>query len=274
MPSECGRPTSRWRRLAATLLTTLSAGALALLTASPAAAQIVNVQPLIGGDVEKQGLSVTFEGSADMRRGNTNITSLSGSAVGQYRTGRHLFFLLLRGDFGENADVTFLNKDLEHFRYRVDLPGPFSWEAFVQHDRDAFRRLSLRALFGTGPRIHIVRWTKFEAALGMAYMLENEELALGNFPDSGLVVLAQRLSTYCVLSTRLSDNLQVAATIYLQPRLDWIYDVRVLHESSILAKATKHFSLKLTMTSAFDAEPPAGVAPLDTTVRGSFLATF
>ncbi|EYF04214.1 DUF481 domain-containing protein [Chondromyces apiculatus] len=249
-------------------------GAVVALTSARAEAQIVNVQPLIGGDSEKKGLSLTFEGSADVRRGNTNLTSLSGSAVGQYRRGRHLVFMLVRGDFGAAADTTIVNKDLEHLRYRIDLPQPFSLEAFVQHDRDAFRRLALRALVGIGPRIHVIRWEKFEAALGTAYMLENEELAMGAFSDSGQGTLANRISSYVVLSTRLSDSLQASATIYLQPRIERVTDVRVLHESSLLAKATKLLSLKLTMTSAFDAEPPAGVAPLDTTMKGSLLATF
>jgi len=244
------------------------------LAGARAEAQIVNVQPLIGGDVEKQGLSLTFEGAADLRRGNTDLTSLSGSAVGQYRAGRHLVFLLARGDFGENADVPFMNKDLEHARYRIDFLGPLSWEAFVQHDRDEFRRLALRALVGTGPRIHLVRWKIFEAALGTAYMLEHERLGGGDQPDAGETTLAHRLSSYVVLSTSASENLQLSTTMYLQPRLDRLRDVRVLNESSLLSKATKHLALKLALTSAFDAEPPAGVRSLDSALKASLLATF
>jgi hypothetical protein len=40
-----------------------------------------------------------------------------------------------------------------------------------------------------------------------------------------------------------------------------------------LSKATKHLGLKLTLMSAYDAQP-LGVAPLDATLKGSLQANF
>jgi hypothetical protein len=239
------------------------------------AAQIVNVQPLISAETEKkEGPSLVIDGSADIRRGNTSLFSVSGSAIGQYRSGRHLVFLLARGDFAQSGDAPIANKDLEHLRYRLGLIGPLLAEVFVQHDRDAFRRLSLRAIGGVGPRARIAWFSTFDAAVGVAYMFEHERLAEGDYRDSGATMVNHRLSSYFVISTRIPPNLELGLTAYLQPRLDSFRDVRVLSESSALARATKHLSLKLTLTSAFDSLPPAGVVPLDTTFKGSIQASF
>jgi hypothetical protein len=250
--------------------------ALAALMPARASAQIVNVQPLIGAqqDKAKEGASLAFEGSADMRRGNTNLLTISGSAVGLYRTGRHLVFLMVRGDYGESNEKAFLSKDLEHARYRVDIVGPLAGEAYVQHDRDGFRRLSLRALGGLGPRVRFQWWKLFSASFGASYMLEHEVIGSGNRLDAGDDVLAHRLSTYVVLETIVGEQLSLAVTTYVQPRLDSFRDVRVLCETSLLSKATKHLGLKLTLMSAYDAQPPLGVAPLDATLKGSLQANF
>jgi hypothetical protein len=273
MLSDRGAP-ARAAALPLSLVRLVPALALVLAPA-PVAAQIVNIQPLISAETEKkQGPSLVIEGAADVRRGNTSLLSVSGSAIGQYRSGRHLVFLLARGDFAESQDESIVNKDLEHLRYRLGLVGPLLGEAFVQHDRDEFRRLSLRAIAGIGPRVRIAWFTNFESAVGVAYMFEHERLAEGDYRDSGASMVNHRLSSYFVLSTRVPPSLEIGLTAYLQPRLDAWRDVRVLSETSVLAHATKHLSLKLTLTSAFDSLPPASVAPLDTTMKGSIQANF
>lgn len=246
----------------------------AALAPAEAAAQIVNVQPLISADDQKEGFSFAIEGSGEIRRGNTNLLAISGGGVAQYRAGRHFGFILARGEFGTRNDVAFMNKDLEHARYRVNVAGPLAAEVFVQHDRDAFRRLSLRALGGLGPRLTLVRWKALNSAIGAAYMLEYERLAEGDEPDSGLGTLAHRLSSYFLLSTHVTEYLDLGVTMYMQPRLDRDHDVRVLCETSLLSKAGDYISLKLTLTSAYDSDPPSGVAPLDTTLKGALQASF
>jgi hypothetical protein len=250
--------------------------ALAALFPARASAQIVNVQPLIGAqqDQAKEGFSLAFEGSADVRRGNTSLVQLSGSAVGLYRTGRHLVFVLVRGDYGENNEQAFLSKDLEHARYRMDITGPLAGEVYIQHDRDDFRRLALRALAGAGPRVHFAWWGLFTATFGASYMLEHERIGAGDYRDAGEDVVAHRLSTYAVLGTIVSERLSLAVTMYAQPRVDQFSDVRVLCETALLSKATKYLSLKLALTSAYDSLPPSDVAPLDATMKGALQANF
>lgn len=245
------------------------------LVALPAAAQIINVQPLIAA---KQGsedhINFVAEASADVRSGNTELVALAGSALCEVRRGRHLFFLLARGDFAEKSGDPFVSKDLEHFRYRITVNGPVEVESFIQHDRDDFRRLALRALVGAGPRLHLNPFAGFEVALGAAVMLEHERLAKGPEVDAGDDYTNARLSTYLILSTEVGPRLKLGNTTYVQPRVDRESDVRAFNELAVLAKANDHLSLKLTFTSAYDSAPPEGVIPLDTTLKGALQVTF
>ncbi|WP_437808838.1 DUF481 domain-containing protein [Sorangium sp. So ce1078] len=246
---------------------------LALLS-SAAGAQIVNVQPLIAANGGKDGLAVSVEGSADVRTGNTRLVALSGSAIAGYRAGRHQVFAMARAEFSEEAGDPIVNKDLEHLRYRLTLTGPLEAEAFVQHDRDDFRRLALRALVGAGPRLRVAPFEGFEAAVGAALMLEHEQLASGPEPDAGERVSDARLSAYLILATSVTPHLKLGNTFYLQPRLDRPGDVRVLSETSLLATATKHLAIKMALASAYDTEPPAGVIPLDATLKSTLQVSF
>ncbi|WP_437935376.1 DUF481 domain-containing protein [Sorangium sp. So ce341] len=245
-----------------------------LLLSSGAGAQIVNVQPVIAANGDKDGLAVAVEGSADVRTGNTRLVALAGSVVAGYRAGRHQVFAMARAEFSEEAGDPIVNKDLEHLRYRFTIARPLEAEAFVQHDRDDFRRLALRALLGAGPRLRVAPFEGFEAAVGAALMLEHEQLAAGPEPDAGEQVTDARLSTYLLLATSVTPHLKLGNTFYLQPRLDRPGDVRVLSETSLLATATKHLSIKMALSSAYDAAPPEGVVPLDATLKSTLQVTF
>ncbi len=240
-------------------------------------AQIVNVQPLIATDDDgkrKEGFAWTGEAGIDARRGNTRLLSLTGNSALQYRTGRHLFFTLVRGEYAERPGGAYVDKDLEHLRYRVWITGLLSAEAFVQHDRDAFRRLALRGIVGAGPRLHLVDAVGINVAVGLAYMLELERVGSGDFPDAGQETLVSRASSYVVLSSKVHERITLGNVIYVQPRIDRLRDVRVLSEASLLVKATTHFSMKLSLVSSYDSRPPIGVIPLDTTLKSTLGVSF
>jgi putative salt-induced outer membrane protein YdiY len=257
-------------RLAGALLAAAST-----LVALPASAQILNVQPLIAAPTDpKNGVTFAADASADVRRGNTQLVALTGSALCEMRRGRHLFFLIARGDYAEKAGDAFVSKDLEHFRYRITLKGPLEAEAFIQHDRDDFRRLALRALGGVGPRLHLHPFASFDAAIGAAVMVEHERFSQGPERDAGISENDLRLSTYLYLTTDVGPKLKLGNTTYVQPRLDRRGDIRLLNELAVIAKANDHLALKLTYTSAYDSQPPEGVSPLDTTLKGSIQVTF
>jgi hypothetical protein len=210
----------------------------------------------------------------DWRTGNTNLLLLSGGLSGRYRSGDHLVFALVRGEYGVAEGDSFASSDLEHLRYRVAAAPPLEIEAFAQHDRDEFRRLSLRTLAGAGPRLHFTQWSPMDAALGAAYLFEYEELGFAGELDDGDIQLNHRLSAYLRVAIRFDDWLHLGYTLYVQPRLDAFDDVRVLSETELLIAAKKYFSFKLTLGVTADSEPPIGVRAVDARRKASIQISF
>ena len=87
-----------------------------------------------------------------------------------------LVLALARGEYSEGRGVKLAEKTFEHLRVL--------WEAFVQHEYDAFRRLSLRAVAGTGPALRLVERTRGSLTAGVAYLVEH----CGLDPRSGRVL--------------------------------------------------------------------------------------
>ena len=246
---------------------------LALVVASaPAPAQILNVQPLLAREAE-EGLSGAVDGSADWRGGNVDLLLLSGSVVGRLLHGPHLVFLMTRAEIGRQGDARFVNRDIEHLRYRYAAGGPWFGEVFVQHDRDEFRRLALRALWGAGPRVESSVGA-MRVAAGMAYMMELEELQGDEAADAGLSMLNHRVSSYAMVTIRVAERIRLGHTFYVQPRIDRPADVRLLADTELVLSASAALSMKIALSLAFDSEPPAGVQAVDGIRKASLQLNF
>jgi hypothetical protein len=224
---------------------------LLLALGAVARAQIVNVQPLLGGE-ERPGFGGALEGALDWRTGNTRLLLVSGSAIARYRYGRQLAFVLLRGDLGVQGGDEFVNKDFEHVRYRFELLPRVHLESFGQHDRDEFRRLAVRWLWGAGPRAVLWASQRVDVAAGVGYMLEYERLQRDTEIDAGQATLAHRLSSYVVVGLRLGAVLRFAETVYAQPRVDAFEDVRVLSETELLLVVSARLGIKIAFALAYD----------------------
>jgi hypothetical protein len=236
-----------------------------VVVAAPARAQIYNVQPLLDG--HKNGFATAIEGSLDWREGNTDLLLLSGNAATQWRHGRHLLFLLLHDEVGLKQGVQFVNKDLEHLRYRVLLDRVFDAEAFVQHDADAFRRLAVRAVAGVGLRLRIVAGRHVDIAVAAAHMVEYEHLAASVYPDSDEQRIKQRLSTYLVATIKTTARFNISDTLYAQPSWVNFHDVKMLSDSAFQLVVSKHVSVKFDLLLTLDTQPPYGVQPLDSELK-------
>jgi hypothetical protein len=236
-------------------------------------AQIVNVQPLMATDPDKQGLSVTLEGSLELRKGNVNLTSLSGNGIVIYRGGRHTAFVMAREDYVRGRDEVYFDRDLEHVRYRFQLVGPAEAEVYAQHDRDVFRRMAWRGIVGSGPRIHFLLPFGLEFAASSGVMVEYNRVRNGPYADADEETVVARSSNYVLLTSRVLKNVTLGNAIYVQPRFDRLHDMRMLNETSLILSANKTLSIKLALTSAYDQEPAISVLPLDISWKSSLQLT-
>ena len=251
----------------------LAALALAALAPRPAAAQILNVQPLVAEEAE-EGLSGTGEASIDWRTGSTDLLLVAGKVLGRWRRGDDLVLLVGSVELGRSADAEILDRSLVHLRYRRTLARRVAGEAFVQHDRDDFRRLSLRALAGAGPRVELVDRARVDVAVAAAYMLEVERYSEGMFADSGDHARAHRLSTYAVVAVALAERLKLGETIYVQPALTDPADVKLLSESELLVTVSARLGFKTTFRLAYDSRPPETVSRHETALKSAIQVTF
>lgn len=248
---------------------------LALLAVSGVAnAQIVNVQGALAKPPEKDGISAQVEARFDWRAGNNPLVDLGGATNVLARKGRLLGLAIVRGEYGRGQDSTFKRKTFEHLRARATIDCRWRWEAFVQHELDAFRRLSVRALGGTGPALQILNTQAGSMLAGAAYMFEYEILdEKADAPDAGARSTAHRGSFYLTGTEKLGETVALNQTIYVQPRLDAFSDVRALAELSVTSKITERIALTQALVAAYDSRPPSGIERYDTQLRFSVLVT-
>ncbi|MEY4546139.1 MAG: hypothetical protein RL685_2334 [Pseudomonadota bacterium] len=248
--------------------------ALALLASSRSSqAQIVNVQPLLTR-TQQGGFSGAALASLDVRSGNTQLLLASGSLLASYQRGPRILFFHTLQEYGVQGGERFSSRDFEHLRYRHQLREALALEAFVQHDRDEFRRLALRMVAGTGPRISWASGEALDVAAGLAYLLEHERLSEGPQLDSGEARLNHRLSSYVTMRIRLADRLRIGQTTYVQPRMDEPNDLRVLNETELLASIDGTIATKVTFSMGFDSQPPASRRALDLATKTSLQFSF
>jgi hypothetical protein len=259
-------------RLAVSLATVATVAAIA--AAPPAHAQIVNVQ----GSLTKEpppGWSGAVTVGVDWQTGNTDIVRLSGAGSLLYRRGPWLALLLARGEYSEGRGVKLAEKSFEHLRARRRLGDRLLWEVFVQHEYDAFRRLSVRALAGTGPAYRVLARAGGSLTAGLAYMAEYERLSERmDTADSGARAWRHRLSSYLTGSLALGDGVTGTQTVYVQPRFDAPDDVLVLSESSVQSKLTSRLSLVNSFVLTYDASPPETIEALSTALKVSLAYAF
>ncbi len=230
-------------------------------------AQIVNVLPSARGD--DTGLSGSVHIGADWRSGNTELLLFRAGARGLYSNSRDMFLVLAQGEIGVKSGERFVARVFEHARYRRVAHGLWRVEAFVQHESDQFRRLSLRALLGVGARYERPLGGGGLVAIGSAYVAEQEQLREGDEPDAGDETLSHRSSSYIALELPFGRDAELVQTIFVQPRLSDLSDIRVLNETALRVPVAGTMSLRTSLTVSHDGAPPSGVSATDFALRSS-----
>jgi hypothetical protein len=238
-------------------------------------AQIVNVQGALAKAPDKDDVGGQVELKVNWREGNNPLLDIGGAGNILVRRGRVLGLVLARGEYGTSRGLTLTKKSFEHVRTRVEIDCRWRWEVFAQHEYDQFRRLSLRALAGTGPAFQIVDAAPVAVLAGAAYLYEYERLdTRPGTLDAGARSTAHRASVYVTGHENLGSGVVIVETVYVQPRLDHPGDVRLLGELAVQSKLSSRIALKDSLTIAYDRTPPAGIKRYDTQLEVSVLVTF
>lgn len=242
-----------------------------LLVASSAQAQIVNVLEE-GADVQ-QGLSGKTNVGSQWLSGNTATLQFTGSALVRHRAKRHLDLLMLSASYGEQRDEVFLDQEVGHARHRYDLALPWQLEAFVQGDRNPFRRRVLRVVIGAGPRLQLLDGPAVWTSVGLSYMPEYERLSGGEWSDANTTRWRHRLSSYLSYVASVGDW-KASSTLFLQPAIGAFGNLRAFGDLSIEFRMRQNVSIAVSYSLQLDTRPPASVRPVDANRQLSISWTF
>lgn len=244
------------------LMVSLALGA--LCWAQPAVAQIVNVQPLLGSKTS-DGLTGELTGALSWKTGSVDLLLGKVGLLATYRYGAHRFISSSRGELGVKGGEDFMERYFSHLRHQIAWNDRLTIEVFGQLASDRFKRMSLRALAGAGPRVRLFQNDNLDFALGAAYMFEREVLGESSEADSGATENNHRLTSYLTGTVQIGPTLRLVHTTYFQPKLDeFTDDLRVLSQSHLVVKLTDTLSLVTGFVLSWDSRPPIGVSELDT----------
>lgn len=247
---------------------------LVCLASRPGHAQIVNVQGALAGAPREDGAVGQVELKLNWREGNNPLFDIGGAGSLLGRRGGVLGLVLARGEYGTSRGLTLTRKSFEHVRVRIELDPRWRWEVFGQHEYDQFRRLSLRALAGTGPAVQLVDAAPITVLAGAAYLFEYDRLdARPGALDAGARSTDHRGSLYVTGRETLESGVQIIETVYAQPRLDDPRDLRLLGEASVVSRLSPRIALKNSFGIAYDATPPDGIKRLDTQLEIAVVLT-
>jgi hypothetical protein len=166
------------------------------------------------------GWSGQVTGGVDWQTGNAPLVRLSGAAAALWHRRCWLALALVRGEYARARGLELSRRTFEHLRLRRDVGRRVLWEAFVQHEYDAFRRLAVRAVAGSGPAVRLADRGRLRVTTGLAYLLEYERFsALAGAADSGDAHVRHRASSYLTGSLIVGDQLTATQTAHVQPRL-------------------------------------------------------
>lgn len=239
-------------------------------------AQIVNVQGQLAKPPVREGLSGQLELKLEWREGNNSFFDVGGAGSLLYHRGRLLVLALARGEYGNaGGGIAIARKSFEHLRARVTLDCRWRWEVFAQHEYDGFRRLSVRAVAGTGPVLQILNNARGAILAGAAYLFELEHLdTRPGTVDAGMRSIASRASFYLTGTEQLGPTVSIVQTVYAQPRLGDPGDLRLLGELSLTSKLSKRLALTDSLVVAYDRTPPDGIRRYDTQLKVGLLLAF
>ena len=252
------------------LLPPVGAALLLLLLPPRGGAQIVNS---LSGLDESPGWAGGAEALVSLARGNSDYTDLLAGARLRFRSDAQQARLL--GSFNRRtAEGTRLaDNHVLHLRHNLLLGERWATVAFLQTQRDPFRRVERRSLAGAGMQVDVRRRTepgdegtpvlKGRITLGATLMAEAEDRT-GD--DAGTRTLA-RFSFFARAVGAPADGVEMELTAFYQPAVEDPGNHRALVGLDLEVDLVAGLAWIVRYDLVHDSAPPEGVAPTDYRLR-------
>jgi hypothetical protein len=205
--------------------------------------------------------------------GNTEGVVFGTSGLIGGRMGQNLGFATASADYARLGGATSVKKSFFHLRHNYEFTDFFWWEEFAQSETDRFRRIQLRALFGTGPRFEVLKTKDWlDVFVGTSYMLEYTSTDPSAQITEPSVV--HRLNTYFAATIRPDPRIVFTSITYYQPRFDDFIDTQFLQVTSVEFKVTKILTSRMDATTRYESVVPLGVKRADLEFKSSLEFAF
>ena len=230
---------------------------LGILVANSVYGQIISTSDKVDAETK-----LGFHGLVDLgyqrASGNVNYELSNVDADFRYGYDKHVGIFFTNRNYKRNQQQIFADSALYHLRYRYYVTPEWVLETYLQQNRNIFKALDNRQLFGAG-----VRREFGHAAFGISMLQESEVYT----KDLGSVI-DNRFNFFFSYSFWSDENKIFTADItsYYQPRIRKTSNAYVLFdpkdrrgllELSLSMKLSLSLYYKITARNSYDQKPPA-----------------
>ena len=207
-------------------------------------AQIVNME-----SARKENLSgFHFQANLGLNgsSGTVDRTSYSVETRLDYNSNKWQRFGVFSYKREEKDDSITSNNTFLHLRAVRKVNDLVSWEIFTQLSEKPLQKIKRRELFGAG-----LRFSPFKSLrIGLGLFDENEKRILSETRKT------TRLNTYITNDFKISDTAIFESTLYIQPDIDDLSEVRSFFVAGLRLKITEKFSSIISFENTYDSSPP------------------
>ena len=207
-------------------------------------AQIVNME-----SARKENLSgFHFQANLGLNgsSGTVDRTNYSVETRLDYNSNRWQRFGVFSYKREEKDDSITSNNTFLHLRAVRKVNDLVSWEIFAQLSEKPLQKIKRRELFGAG-----LRFSPFKSLrIGLGLFDENEKRILSETRKT------TRLNTYITNDFKISDTAIFESTLYIQPDIDDLSEVRSFFVAGLRLKITEKFSSIISFENTYDSSPP------------------
>jgi len=224
---------------------------------------IVNVDSLHIGS-SKDGLNGSLSATASGSSGNTDNSRVKLAMNTQWKHDNRIEILTASHLRGHSLGKVDVDTSFLHTRHIEGINKIIAAEAFAQIEANRFARLNFRGLAGLGLRFTVGELTQKQGVyFGLGGFLAQEDIAEeSNTTDAGQNRFV-RGNIYLVVQRKISDNVELYTTTYIQPSLSKANDLRLLEDLTIKLKVTDKLGIKLSLDISHDSDPPETVEQTD-----------
>lgn len=207
-------------------------------------AQIVNME-----SARKENLSgFHFQANLGLNgsSGTVDRTNYSVETRLDYNSNKWQRFGVFSYKREEKDDSITSNNTFLHLRAVRKVNDLVSWEIFAQLSEKPLQKIKRRELFGAG-----LRFSPFKSLrIGLGLFDENEKRILSETRKT------TRLNTYITNDFKISDTAIFESTLYIQPDIDDLSEVRSFFVAGLRLKITEKFSSIISFENTYDSSPP------------------